>query len=99
MSEKQLKILFVTYVSQKESYMQQNFQLHYDLGYASDYMYKVLKQITCRNRPDKIFTALYTVTSMLGKVASSRLTFTKINKEVNSILIRLIKLRTNIEIP
>ena len=79
--------------------MQQSFQLHHDLGYAGDHTHKFSKRITCTNRPDKSFTALYTIISMLGKVASSRLTFTKSNAELDHILVRLRKLRSKIGLP
>ena len=98
LSQKQLKSLFITYVSQKESHMQQSFQLHHDLGYAGDHTHKFSKQITCTNRPDKIFTASCTIVSMLGKVASSRLTFTKSNEELDPILLGLTKLRSNMRL-
>ena len=43
LSEKYLKSLFITCVSQRESQMQQSFQLHHNLGCAGNHMHKFSK--------------------------------------------------------
>ena len=50
-------------------------------------MHKFSKQITYRNRSDKLFIASYTIVSIQGKVASSRLTFTKRNDELDPVFL------------
>ena len=84
--EAMLKRTFLKYVTAQENYVQQSFQLHHDHSYAGDHAHKFSKQITSSNRADKLFTASYTVTSMLGQVVSSRLTFTKSNEELDPVL-------------
>ena len=91
--EAMLKKIFLKYVRERETYMQQSFQLHHDQGYAGDHTNKFSKQIASSNREDKIFTASYTIVSMLGQVVSSRLTFTKSNEELDPILHGLSSIR------
>lgn len=43
LSERLLKKLFLQYISDKELYMQQSFQMQYDLGYARDHTHKYSK--------------------------------------------------------
>ena len=94
-----LKRLFVNYIKQKEAHMQSSFQLRHDHGHAGDHTQKCSKQITSSNRPDKLHAASYTIVSMLGKVSSSRLTFTKSNDELSPMLHGLSSIRQNMGIP
>ena len=66
--------------------------MNHDSGYAGDHTHKFSKQIVCRNRADKLFTASYAIVGRLGKVATSRLTFTKSNKELDPILVGISKI-------
>lgn len=99
LKEALLKRLFLMYVQKKEGYMQSSFQLNHDHGYAGDHTHKYSKQIASTNRADKIFTASYTIVGMLGKVVSSRLTFTKSNDELNPILSGLSGIRGSMGLP
>ena len=66
--------------------------MNHDLGYAGDHTYKFSKQIACKNRADKLFTASYTIVGRLVKVASSQLIFTKSNEELDPILVGISKI-------
>ena len=60
------------HVKRQEKYMQSTFQVNHDLGYSADHTHKHAKLMIPPKRDEKLFTASYTVVSMLGKIISSR---------------------------
>ena len=69
-----------------EPYMQRSFQHSYNKGAAGDHTHKFSKLIKATRRSGNIFTVSYTTMSLLGKITTSHLTFTKANTEIEPII-------------
>jgi hypothetical protein len=72
-----VKRLFLRYMESHESYFQASFQLRYDEGNTADHTHKYANVIKASGRKGHIFTASYTIASLLGFINVARLVFTK----------------------
>ena len=63
-------------------YMQKSFQPNHDKGVSGDYTDKYSKLMKAADRSGKIFAVSYITLSLLGKITTSHLAFTKANFEI-----------------
>ena len=76
--------------------MQKSFQFNHDKGVSSDHTHKYSNLIKATDRNGKLFTASYNSLSLLGKIITSHITFTKANVEIEPIIKKIMKLEKSI---
>jgi hypothetical protein len=82
-----------------EAHHQASFQTHYDKGNTADHTHKYAKVIKASGRKGRVFTASYTMASLLGFVNICCLVFTKTMFELENIMTGYKKARLNARPP
>lgn len=80
-----VRTLFFRMMRVMDPYMQKSFQTVVDEGASSDHTFKYGDSIYDFQRSGKIYTASWTMMTLNGKVALSRLVYTKGNDEIRSV--------------
>jgi 3'-5' exonuclease len=94
-----VKQIVIQFMGLHEPYLQASFQLRYDKGNTADHTHKYAKVIKASGRKGHVFTASYTVASLLGLVNLCRLVFTKTVYELEKIMVGYKKARLNARAP
>ena len=76
------RIFFKKFMRLHELHMQKSFQFNHDKGASGYHTHEHSKLTKATDRSEKVFTASCTTLSLLGKIATSNLTFAKANFEI-----------------